>query len=339
MGVRGMGEVYLLDCTLRDGGYLNDWRFGTQTMQGVVARLDAAGVQIVELGFLDGRTAPEAGRSMQQSVEELCAAYGDMQKGRAMRVAMIDYGTIELGEIPPADEVSLEGIRVIFKKEQMTGALRFCEELSLLGYCVFVQAVSITSYEEEDLHKLCRAVNHFSPFAVSMVDTYGLLVPHEALRIYACMDAWLSGDIVLGFHGHDNGHMALANCVALLSERGGRDLLLDGTLGGMGKSAGNVPIELLAAYLNKYEGGRYEIAPLVDGIERYISSWQGTYGYALPFFLASATGTHPAFAARLLARGQRASEVYERLCRIEPTARLSFDEHALYRICCDEVKR
>ncbi len=339
MGVRDMGEVCLLDCTLRDGGYLNDWRFGAQTMQGIVSRLDAAGVEIVELGFLDGRCGYETGRSMQPHVAALCEMYGDVRTGRAMRVAMIDYGTMELAQMPPANETTLDGIRVIFKKEQMTGALGFCEGLSALGYRVFVQAVSITAYEESDLRALCHAANAISPFALSIVDTYGLLVPHVLLRIYALMDTWLDSDIMLGFHGHDNGHMALANCVALLAERGERDLLLDGTLLGMGKSAGNAPIELLAAYLNQYEGGRYEISPLVDAIERYIASWRGAYGYALPYFLASATGTHPAFASHLLARGSRAREVYGRLQRIPPAARLSFDDRVLCHAYGDEVKQ
>ena len=339
LGVSGMGEVCLLDCTLRDGGYVNDWRFGTQTMQGVVSCLDAAGVQIVELGFLDGRCGYEAGRSMQPSVAELCEVYGKAQTGRAMRVAMIDYGTMELAELPPAAETGLEGIRVIFKKEQMIAALRFCEGVAALGYRVFAQAVSITAYTDRELGELCTAVNGIGAYALSIVDTYGLLVPHELVRLYALMDAWLDDGVMLGFHGHDNGHLAFANCIALLAERGARDLLLDGTLLGMGKSAGNAPTELLASYLNKYEGERYEIAPLVDAIERYIASWRGAYGYALPYFLASATGTHPAFASHLLSHGMRAGEVYGRLRHVPHASRLSFDERVLCHLCSDEVKR
>lgn len=338
MGVREMGEVCLLDCTLRDGGYVNDWRFGAGTMQGIVSRLDAAGVQIVELGFLDGRCAFEAGRSMQPSVYELGEAYGNVQTGRAMRVAMIDYGTFPLSEVPPAERTLLDGIRVIFKKEQMEGALRFCEGLAALGYRVFVQAVSITAYSDGDLRALCHAANAFLPYALSIVDTYGLLVPHELLRIYALMDVWLDERVMLGFHGHDNGHMALANCVALLAERGARDLLLDGTLLGMGKSAGNAPTELLASYLNRYEGGRYEIAPLVDAAERYISTWRGAYGYALPYFLGNATGTHPSFALQLLSRGVGADEAYARLLDIPEDERLSFDGRTLRHAFRDEVK-
>lgn len=334
-----MGEVCLLDCTLRDGGYLNDWRFGDQTVQGVLSLLDASGVQIVELGFLDGRSTFEPGRSMQPSVEALCGIYGDVQRGSAMRVAMIDYGSMELADLPPAAETPLDGIRVIFKKEQMEGALRFCEGLMSLGYRVFVQAVSITAYAERDLHALCHAVNAMLPFALSIVDTYGLLVPHELLRIYALMDAWLDERVMLGFHGHDNGHMAIANCVALLSERGERDLLLDGTLLGMGKSAGNAPIELLVAYLNRYGGKRYEIAPLIEAIERYISFWRATYGYALPYFLSGVTGTHPGYAAHLLAHGTCAREVYERLQQIPTGERLSFDARVLRNTYQNEVKR
>ena len=325
-GGAAMGAVWLLDCTLRDGGYLNDWQFGTQGMRGVTSCLAAAGVEFVELGFLDARRAPTRGRSIQPTLSALCGEYAGVWQGNVQRVAMIDYGTLPLEAIPPQRGSGLDGIRVIFKKEQRRGALHFCEGLVALGYRVFVQAVSITAYGEEELHALCREVNRIAPFALSIVDTYGLLVPHTLLRIYELLDAWLDADVVIGFHGHDNGHLALANCVALLLTRGARDLLLDGTLLGMGKSAGNAPIELLAAYLNRFEGGRYEIAPLADAIERYIARYRDAYGYALPYFLGAATDTHPSYALHCLARGARAGEVYEHLLRLEGTARLSFDE-------------
>ena len=97
---------------------------------------------------------------------------------------MIDYGTCSIENIEPCSESFLDGIRVIFKKQKMHGAMEFCRELKKLGYKVFSQLVSITAYSDDDLLELISLVNDVKPYAVSMVDTYGLLNPISLLHYY-----------------------------------------------------------------------------------------------------------------------------------------------------------
>ncbi|MFR1477063.1 MAG: hypothetical protein ACLSB9_15880 [Hydrogeniiclostridium mannosilyticum] len=71
-----------------------------------------------------------------------------------MVVGMIDYGTCSIENLQPCEESFLDGIRVIFKQQVMHEAIQFCREVQDLGYRVFVQAVSITTYSDEDLLEL-----------------------------------------------------------------------------------------------------------------------------------------------------------------------------------------
>jgi 4-hydroxy 2-oxovalerate aldolase len=170
-----MNNIYLLDCTLRDGGYVNDWNFGQNTLINVVERLVSANVDFVELGFLDQRRNFDINRSIMPNTQCVEKIYGKIDKANTQFVAMIDYGTCDLSNIQPHKDTLLDGIRVIFKKHVMNEALDFCAEIKKLGYKVFVQCVSITSYEDDELLRLIDKVNAIKPYAVSIVDTYGLL--------------------------------------------------------------------------------------------------------------------------------------------------------------------
>ena len=139
-------EKMLLDCTLRDGGYVNDWKFGRDTIVNIFERLVSAGTDVIEVGFLDGRRSFDPDRSIMPDTEAAEKIYGRLNRGRSMAVAMIDYGTCDIGRLAPAKESCLDGIRVIFKKHRMEEALAYCAQVKALGYKVFAQAVSITSY-------------------------------------------------------------------------------------------------------------------------------------------------------------------------------------------------
>ena len=137
-----MGEIKLLDCTLRDGGYINDWEFGHDNIVTIYERLIGAEIDIVEIGFLDERRIYDFNRSILPDTASVKRTYGDLKRGRSMIVGMIDFGTCGIEHIQLCEESYLDGIRVIFKKERMHEAVAFCAKVKEKGYCVFAQAVS-----------------------------------------------------------------------------------------------------------------------------------------------------------------------------------------------------
>ena len=132
------GEIKLLDCTLRDGGYVNDWKFGHNNLVSIFERLVDANVDIIEIGFLDERRPFDMERSIMPDTDCVEKIYGRLDRKQAMVVGMIDYGTCGLENIRPCEESFLDGIRVIFKKHLREPALAFCAELKKLGYKAFV---------------------------------------------------------------------------------------------------------------------------------------------------------------------------------------------------------
>ena len=157
--------------------------------------------------------------------------------------------TCGLSNIKPCSESFIDGIRVIFKKHLRKEALAFCGKLKELGYKVFAQLVSVTSYSDEELGDLISLANEVEPYAVSMVDTYGLMHQNNLMHYFTLLNSGLSPEIGLGYHAHNNFQMGYANCIAMISNKIQRTIVVDGSLYGMGKSAGNAPIE--RAYIQR----------------------------------------------------------------------------------------
>ena len=290
-----MKKISLLDCTLRDGGYVNDWRFGQDHLVSIFERLAASGVDIIEIGFLDERRPFDIDRSIMPDTKSAEKIYGGLERGQAMVVAMIDYGTCGIENLQPCAESFLDGIRVIFKKGLMRQAMEYCRAVKKLGYKVFAQLVSITSYSDEELSELIALVNDVAPYAVSMVDTYGLLHPEELLHYYGILDRDVRPGIQIGFHAHNNFQLGYANAVALLERDARHAVIVDGTLYGMGKSAGNAPLELLAMRLNTAYGKEYQIGAMITAIEESILGFfaKAPWGYQMFYYLCGKNKCHP----------------------------------------------
>ena len=297
-----MGTIKLLDCTLRDGGYLNDWEFGYDEIITVFERLVSAGIDIIEIGFLDERRNYDSNRSILPDVASVNTTFEGIDKRDAMVVAMIDYGTCSIDKVIPQKDSYLDGIRVIFKKHIMNEALDFCSQLKELGYNVFVQAVSITSYDDKEFATLLQRVNEVVPYAFSIVDTYGLLHKNQLIHYFEMANQKLKKEISLGYHSHNNFQLGYANCIELTEKNIERNLLLDGSLYGMGKGAGNTPIELLAMYMRENYGKQYHISQLLEAIDvTILDCYRETpWGYGFKFFLSASNDCHPNYVAALM---------------------------------------
>lgn len=324
-----MGELKLLDCTLRDGGYLNDWKFGHNNLISIYERLIDSNVDYIELGFLDDRRTFDIDRSIMPDTDCMEKIYGTVDKKGKKVLGMIDYGTCSIDHIKPASESYIDGIRVIYKKHLRVEALDFCRQLKELGYIVFSQLVSVTSYTDEEMLDLIRLANEAKPDAVSMVDTYGLMHQNNLKHFIDLLDKNLDPDIALGYHGHNNFQMGYANCIAMLEYKTDRTMLVDGTLYGMGKSAGNAPIELIAMHMNQKYGKDYKISQMLEAIDVNIMNFcqPTTWGYNLFFYLAASNDCHPNYVADLMNKKTLSiKSINELLSRLEGEKKLLYDK-------------
>lgn len=323
-------EIKLLDCTLRDGGYVNDWNFGHSVISGTYKRLDNSGVEFIEVGFLDDRREPDINRTIFPNTKALNKVYENVSTKSAIPVAMIDFGTCDISNIAPVEESFVKGIRVIFKKEKIEKALPFCKAIKDKGYMLFIQAISITAYSDEDMLDYLKKINEIKPFAFSIVDTYGLLDNEKLEHYFHLIDDNLDSDICLGYHSHNNFQLAFSNTITFLKMfNGKRTLVADSTVYGMGKSAGNCPTELIAMHMNNNYGKNYNLDSVMEIIDTDIMTIykQNYWGYKYNFYIAAMQNCHPNYVQYLLDKKTLSVEaVNDILSNIPDEKKLLFDK-------------
>lgn len=321
-------NVKLLDCTLRDGGYINDWEFGHGVITGMYKRLDDAGVDYIEVGFLDDRREFDINRTIMPNTDAINKIYGNIKKKNAIPVAMIDFGTCSLDNIGPADSTFIDGIRVIFKKEKIEQALPFCKAIKEKGYKLFIQAISITAYSDIEMLEYVHKINEIKPFAFSIVDTYGLLDDKSLTRYFRLIDNNLDPGIVVGYHDHNNFQLAYSNTCKFLAYDTDRELVGDSSVYGMGKSAGNCATELLGMHLNDYYHKNYNLSEILECVDTYMMPiFQKAYwGYKYDFYIAAMQKVHPTYVADLLSKKTLSiSSINEILASIPEPKKLLYD--------------
>ena len=325
-----MGKyVNLLDCTLRDGGYVNDWLFGHSVITSVYKRLDIAGVDYIEVGFLDDRRKYDGNRTIQPSTEAFDKVFDGVDKKHATPLAMIDYGTCDLSAIAECDKSFIDGIRVIFKKEKIAEALPFCRKIKEKGYKLFIQAISITAYSDREMIDYIDQINNIRPYAFSIVDTYGLLDRRKLTNYFNLMDNNLSPDIFIGYHAHNNFQLGFSNSVKFTNLETSRNLIVDGTVYGMGKSAGNCPIELISTHLNEHHGRCYDIDQFLEIFDTDLMSiYQKHYwGYRYDYYMSAMQKCHPSYVQYLMDKKKLSvSAVNSILGKIPKEKKLLYDE-------------
>lgn len=323
-----MKSIKLLDCTLRDGGYVNDWNFGHSAITGIYKRLDEAGVDYIEVGFLDDRRGVDINRTIQPNTDCYNKLFENVEKKHAIPVAMIDFGTCDISNIGMCDSTFIDGIRVIFKKDKIEEALPFCEEIKKKGYKLFIQAISITSYSDIEMLEYIKKINVIKPYAFSIVDTYGLLNSRKLTNYFNLMNNNLDPEIKIGYHAHNNFQLAFSNSIKFLALETSRELVVDATVYGMGKSAGNAASELVGMHMNNRYNKHYDISQFLEIIDTELMPiYQRRYwGYKYNFYISALHNCHPNYVMNLLERKTLSmTSINEILSKIPEEIKLTYD--------------
>ncbi len=306
-----MQNIKVLDCTLRDGGYINNWEFGIDGIYNIVGRLKKANIDIIELGFISDDAQNDIDRTYFKNTSfasELITQINHNQvfiKQRSKFVVMAIYGTCSIDNIKDEDAKLIDGIRITFRKHEMKDALEFMKKVQNKGYNVFVQPTAISDYTVDEISELVKKVNEINPYALSIVDTYGFMEMKRLKLFFNVVDALLNKDVIIGFHAHNNYQLAFANAITLLEIRTNRTIVIDTTLYGMGKGAGNLNTELICRFLNINYNKNYDVDHLCELINIYIEGIRRkeSWGYDLIYFLAAQNNCHYKYPKYLINKG------------------------------------
>ena len=293
-------KVKVLDCTLRDGGYCNQWKFGKDNMVNIISGLMDAGIEVIECGFISNKWEGSEDYSKFRTANEIDRIF-NAKREDTLLVAMINYGEYDAECLPLCSETILDGIRIAFHKPHWKEALSFCRKIQEKGYRVFVQPMVSLNYTDRELLELIHEVNQLEPYAYYIVDSFGSMNRQELNRIFYLVNHNLLDQIAIGYHAHNNMQLAFSNAQMLLESRITRELLIDSCVMGMGRGAGNLNTELLVEYLNHIDQKKYSIKPLLYVIDEVIMPLfsKKPWGYSLPNYLSAQNNLHPNYASYL----------------------------------------
>lgn len=313
-----MCDIKILDCTLRDGGYINNWCFGKKSIKNIIHCLEDAKIEIVECGFIrDVETDEDS--SVYTSMNQLAKTIYP-KNPETLYAVMIEYHNRVEGKIPPYDGTSADIIRITFRHNEWNEAKEVVKLLIKKGYKVCVQPVGTVAYDDESLLKLIKDVNEIKPYAFYLVDTLGVMYRHEMRRFFYLIDNNLSKNISLGFHSHNNLQMSFANAQEMIRMARQRDIIIDASCYGMGRGVGNLATELLADYINNNIIQKYSLVPILNIVDTYLMPIYANqrWGYDLPYFLSATAKCHPNYAAYLIKKETLCIEKIEKLLRLIP---------------------
>ncbi len=309
-----MGKLYLLDCTLRDGGYINNWEFGLDAIKGAIRKLEATGIEMIEVGFMRPVNYNE-NQSLFPTIESFKNVI-EQKKSDILYVGMIDMGNaIPLEDITPYDGTSVDGLRVIFKKTKMHEAYGYCQALKEKGYKVFVNFVNTDQYSVEEWQAGIKFFAPINPDGVTIVDTFGTIKRKQFISLVKAADKVLKKGVMLCYHAHNNLQQAFSNAEAMVELKMKRDVCIDACVFGMGRGAGNLNLELFAEFLNDNYGKKYRIPPMLEIMDEYLTPFykERFWGYSLPLYLSARWDAHPNYAIYFAEKNQLPVKAFDEI--------------------------
>lgn len=292
-------KIELVDVTLRDGGIVINFDYGIERMLKIKETLEASGVEYIETGYIDEKKGSPEGRTCfdnEVSIEKTLLANG--KKPGVKYFAMIDYGAFDVKKLQPRSMTGIDGIRLAFHKENWEDSIAWGKAIISKGYELYIQPMVSMRYTDEEYKQLIRICNTELAGAKGfyVVDSFGQMDNVSLLHKLEIADQYVSMSMKLGFHAHNNRQMAYSNALSFVDFNSRHDMMLDASIMGMGKGAGNLCTELIEATLIN-EGKSYNTNAIYEVISEYFADQQKRtpWGYSLDYYLSSIYSCTPSY--------------------------------------------
>ena len=335
-----MKNVKILDCTLRDGGRIINCAFPNSQIKDIAYRLADANIDIIEVGFLrDAKSVNYQGNSTFFTDVDQIRPFVNRKKD-TMYVAFIEYGMFDFSTLKPYDGTSIDGLRIGFTRKNFENdheeILECLAEVKQKGYKLFVQGVNSLGYTDRELLGIVDIVNQIQPEGFGIVDTYGAMYMDDVDRLYTIVDHNLDENIAIDFHSHNNYQLSFAFAQEIIRlSNGKREVIIDGTLNGMGKCAGNLNTELLVDYLVRKRNYDYDFDAILDIIDDHIYNYhlQHQWGYSIPALMGGIYRSHPNNIIYLTEKFRLATkDIKYIISMIDPDKRMRYDYDNIQRL-------
>jgi len=285
-------EIRVIDCTIRDGGLANDSNFTFETVRAVYAAACASGVDYVELGYRNSKEmfSPEQFGAWRFCDEEHLRRATDGVDPRDTKISIMQDAHKAVAEdIAPKEKSVVSMVRVATYVKDIDKAIHLANNATDKGYEATINIMAISQEGGPPLDEAVQQIEEETKIqAVYVVDSYGALYSEEVHYLVERFQMYLKTKDI-GFHGHNNQLLAFANTIEAIIKGAN---YVDGTLYGLGRAAGNCPLELLMGFL---KNPKFNIVPILDVIGKTIMPLRKDidWGYHIPYMLAGIRNQHP----------------------------------------------
>ena len=290
-------QLKVLDCTVRDGGLMNNHQFSNEFVKTVHKSLVASGVDYMEIGYKADKklfSPTEYGAWKSCTEDSLNHFFGEEDPGLKVSV-LVDIGRTDEDDIVQADKSVIDLIRVACYIHQIPAALEMVEMARDKGYETSVNLMAISAVPEFELNKGLELIGKSNADMLYLVDSFGSLYYEQIEDLMRRYLGAMENGQQIGIHAHNNQQMAYVNTIC--SAINGATML-DSTIDGLGRGAGNCPTELLLGFLRN---PKFHQRPIIEAVEKLMVPLRETidWGYSVPYMITGQMNEHPRPAIKL----------------------------------------
>jgi len=287
-----MNDIKVFDCTIRDGGLVNNFHFTDDFVRGVYNTCVEAGIDYMEIGKNNSpslMSTEEFGAWNFCKEEDIRRIVGSNDTGLKIAV-MSDIGRTVNSELLPKKDSVVDMIRIATYIHQIDKAIELATQAHEKGYETTINIMAVAKVEEKELDEALEKLSHTVVDVIYIADTFGSYYPKQIAKLaqkYTKVASKVNKQI--GIHAHNNIQLAFANTI---ESKNNGVTFLDVTISGLGRGAGNCAMELLIGYLNN---PKYNLTPVLEFIEKFIVPLEKEldWGYSIPYMVAGQLVQHP----------------------------------------------
>jgi 4-hydroxy 2-oxovalerate aldolase len=284
-------KIKLLDCTIRDGGLINDHCFTDQFVREVYRGLSASGIDYMEIGYRSSRELcmPKEFGAWKYCDDEKIKEITDGIESNMKLSIMVDAHRVKEQQFTTVDKSPIDMIRVATYVKDMDKAIEMVKRCHDLGYETTVNIMAISKEIEPDMVEALDELAASPVDVVYVVDSFGSLYCEQVEYLVKLFRKHLPENKEVGMHCHNNQQLAFANTIEGIIHNAN---YLDASLYGLGRGPGNCPLELLVGFL---KNPKFKLSPILKVIEEQMLPIQKEieWGYLIPYMITGMLNEHP----------------------------------------------
>jgi len=309
-------EIKVLDCTIRDGGLMNNHHFDDRLVRAVYDACVSAGIDYMEIGYKASRKNIVAGEygAWKYCTEEDIRRIVEDKPGKTKISVMADAERCDYREdILPREQSAIDLVRVATYINQIPVAMDMIKDAHDKGYETTVNIMAASVVQDRELNDALEVLAQSPVDVIYVVDSFGSLYAEQIERLVKKYQEYTQGTgKQIGIHAHNNQQLAFANTIEAIIHGAN---LVDATMGGLGRGAGNCPMELLIGFLRN---PKFKIRPIYSFLQDHIEPLreQVEWGPYVQYNITGQLNQHPrsAIAARAdVAERGKYAEFYDKL--------------------------